>query len=1047
MEYLSLEIFNLEGTGSKYAMLPENTSITITDTSEIFASGDVWSYNFKLNIPANAHIFGSAADLHGARLHEQIDHRRARLWVMGTPMYLGYLKLGDEVEVDENGDVSITLESGQKTFREMIEGMNAREVSVGDVKIGIALNRKRVASMKAYGRIVFDYLEYQKDWVPLDSVDFDFSGENNNYAYIQRWPKLVMSQGWYVDHDGARTDIELKDIINVQEPYSPGHPFCNINICYQKREMQDGSEHKVRGYTLRLGHGEDTWSGGDGETRFNNSPNFFLLYWLERLFKDKNVVIQENQMEKVDGLRRVFLANLGCFYEEMDTNNDEDELAPETPARKRYGNLSFPITFIANGGASFFDQNADDEENKPKVRVDSLVIDGIRADRTPHYYFSDFHAEYTSQQSVTGYWAYATGDNYPDVAATEIINSTEAAFGVRFLFDRDFTQVRIVLLRNVFQNTDTQDIACEIIKDEKVENSKRGFVLTYGGDEDNTDYNYNDWSRIDDSKPYQDIVEKYVTSLNKTCYYTPNNGNAYRIKIDETEKLYYPVLVEVGGYNDAKDGNCEGEESTIETVTISAKPLIMNYINGDYAVFFNGDMKVPGADNPPMAASVKAANLDQTKEARVEYYNYDHDTASKRIKTLQAEYEELVRKANRSKKGSDFIGNRRLGMGGDSSVYNALAIQKKQELDAARAEESIHKQVANLGVSIKGEVYAIERLDIVLQDNYSYEGNDGTPFDKANIGLCFGMMRGSGPDSFVFYDTDQDEKEGNDYWDIISGTSLIDHPDTCDNWGRNWGDLDVYNNYREMPKVFSQLFPPRDEDYFLTLLSPCGVGLHEITDAKGKVYSILLREPVSPFADKEKFREFEKYIDTWNGLTQEQIMEKDSVGYAGWKDIIIEFDSSRERLNTLEWLRNYYESKGSIDAPPVIHNGVATRYGNFSLKLRAEKPNPNFNPELPETHYDPEHPAANTNPRFLPITDSSLQGRGLADQFYKEYSYWVRNARIVKRTVKIELAQLLAIDKTKRVTIGDITGFIRKIQYTISNKTGLGLATFEIMYI
>ncbi len=92
-------------------------------------------------------------------------------------------------------------------------------------------------------------------------------------------------------------------------------------------------------------------------------------------------------------------------------------------------------------------------------------------------------------------------------------------------------------------------------------------------------------------------------------------------------------------------------------------------------------------------------------------------------------------------------------------------------------------------------------------------------------------------------------------------------------------------------------------------------------------------------------------------------------------------------------------------------------------------------------------PTTDTSGRYLPITNSNLCGRGLADQFYKEYSYWIRNARIVKRTVRMTLAQLLAIDKTKRVTVGDVTGFIRKMQYSVSNQTGLGNIVMEIMYI
>jgi hypothetical protein len=115
MENLALEIFDLpttevkNPTTSKFATLEEDASITITDTSEIFASGDVWSYSFRLNVRANAHIMGSVGDLHGSRLHDVLDHRRARLWVEGIAIYLGYLRLGDEAEVDSEGNIDVTF--------------------------------------------------------------------------------------------------------------------------------------------------------------------------------------------------------------------------------------------------------------------------------------------------------------------------------------------------------------------------------------------------------------------------------------------------------------------------------------------------------------------------------------------------------------------------------------------------------------------------------------------------------------------------------------------------------------------------------------------------------------------------------------------------------------------------------------------------------------------------------------------------------------------------------------------------------------------------
>ena len=53
----------------------------------------------------------------------------------------------------------------------------------------------------------------------------------------------------------------------------------------------------------------------------------------------------------------------------------------------------------------------------------------------------------------------------------------------------------------------------------------------------------------------------------------------------------------------------------------------------------------------------------------------------------------------------------------------------------------------------------------------------------------------------------------------------------------------------------------------------------------------------------------------------------------------------------------------------------------------------------------------------------------------------------MKRTVRMELAQLLTIDDTVRVKVGDVTGFVKEMEYDIGMQTGLGIVTMDIMYI
>ena len=100
--------------------------------------------------------------------------------------------------------------------------------------------------------------------------------------------------------------------------------------------------------------------------------------------------------------------------------------------------------------------------------------------------------------------------------------------------------------------------------------------------------------------------------------------------------------------------------------------------------------------------------------------------------------------------------------------------------------------------------------------------------------------------------------------------------------------------------------------------------------------------------------------------------------------------------------------------------------GSFSLKPRAEKPNPDGG--------------------FYPITQTYAQKRGLFDKFYTEYAYFVVNRKIVRMTCRMEMADLLNIDWTKRYKIGEYVGFINKYSYSVSS-TGISDVELEMYYI
>ena len=147
--------------------------------------------------------------------------------------------------------------------------------------------------------------------------------------------------------------------------------------------------------------------------------------------------------------------------------------------------------------------------------------------------------------------------------------------------------------------------------------------------------------------------------------------------------------------------------------------------------------------------------------------------------------------------------------------------------------------------------------------------------------------------------------------------------------------------------------------------------------------------------------------------------------------------------------------------------GVDTS-GRFSLKLKGEKPIPehykNKSSMTYEDYYkiwsdilpddviqkmwDAEYGELQTikNEDYFPVTATYAQRRGLFDKFYTEYAYFAVNRKIVKMVCRMEMADILNIDWTKRYKIGDYTGFINKYSYTVDS-TGMSDVTLEMYYI
>lgn len=1220
MEHLALEIFDLQGDGSKYAMLPKDASITISETSEIFASGDVWSYSFTLNIPANAHIFGTAGDIHGSRLHESINGRQARLWAEGLPLYLGYLKLDDDVDVDEEGNVDVSFESGQKTFEKKIEGGKANQVPMmGDVQIGMALWRKRwtnpVIRMSAEAVIDEVYYWWHSSLAGMvtENGSIDIScmadGENDNDT-VQSYPRMVFPVGDFIDADtGVQEHV---DKLNTDVPYTedvngnPTSPYCNVALCYQKYgyDKKDVAGNIYPEYNTE----PEAQRGYEymPANRVNSAPNFYVIYWIRALMKHLGIYVDENQMMDVGDLRRLFFVNTKCDIEE-----------PKTFRTRSVTDSHFGSFLFAGGDAipECFDlrpfintENSKFEATRyvlsePRIEGGEIPaseipdVKGIKITLTGSGdWTQNQKAEYLNNNRHL-YKAFATSKCFPDVDISEVIKAIENGFGIRFLFTNDFKRVRIVLLRNIFRSQEVQKIECDIISDSKTENNIRGFRLTYGDSEDTAFYykgfadklphikqlwpdlsDKHDYSQWALDAQYKDVIQK-VTAFNKICYVTPNNGNAYVVKVDKDAKRYdelYPSLFGCADYMDAEDGDCTGEEETIKTIEMGFKPAIMNDLNMEterkavldkdrkqcFALFVEETMRPRRPDLKDLPARKSYNDADAI-------YSVD----------------ELWKKYGPAGTDGNMTGSDSMVAPGKFGFSSDTYMQRKGL--AATVGLFIVKQNIptwiwwGVDMDIAGNYN--EGYFLYLQDNYEPNDDGVCPIETHDWGLTLGIMRGSGDDAYVRYEADPQDEEENDTWDIVPGSSISSHPDTCDNYGNEWdynGEIRIYSGAQaieQMPLLWPEsnidLLHSSGSTYRNAQTYILDAQLVGTTDNKGNRVSLLMAIMLGN--GQLLYRgSLQEYAEKFKGKSREEMYAFDASdnGFG----ILVEVGSSYERIYTLlnlQWLAFVVVTRRQT--PIVIDNGIDAREGRFSLKLRAEKPNPFYDASrgeetvrtreqaadamtriytttdtdllnrpkvsgntmrsmgwdfsgdyataysvsfsvrssdntmheilwtpiredgtvlskmnlgryittfdgLPVSRFrqqdtqhlildvdtteqraidlhnlqavyyaeEGEEPGSVTvNPQYLEISNENLRGRGLSDQFYKEYSYWVRNARVVSRKVHMTLAQLLAIDKTKKVIVGDITGFIRKIQYTISMDAGLGNVTLEIMYI
>ena len=317
--------------------------------------------------------------------------------------------------------------------------------------------------------------------------------------------------------------------VNVSFPYDADHPYCNARICVEKKE------------DYVIGQEEPYWVL-DAARSFSGVC-FYVAYFLDCLFQYLGVSVKENNLGKVHDMLR-----LAFFTTKCDVEYREKEEYP------------LPDSEFTNSW-TIKDENVEFEIYK-SGSGSNLLGETFKLFKRA---------------------AYATNKNFPDVAVGDVIDSLFNAFGLKILNNPKSNEVSLVYLRDILSDNEVINSPM-MVRDVRVSYNKvKGVTLTYGGDEKDTAFNYDDWKNVETFTDYASVMQK-VNPYNKTCYVSNTTGNKYRFKNNSeaeeegNEAELYPTLFEVAQYNDFVLG--KKTEDDIE-LSIKFTPLIEQAVSGD----------------------------------------------------------------------------------------------------------------------------------------------------------------------------------------------------------------------------------------------------------------------------------------------------------------------------------------------------------------------------------------------------------------------------------------------------------------------------------
>lgn len=371
----------------------------------------------------------------------------------------------------------------------------------------------------------------------------------------------------------------------------------------------------------------------------------------------------------------------------------------------------------------------------------------------------------SAQMSASIFRMYANEKNFPNESVSDVIDSLEQQFGIKFHYDYEQKKVTAYLIRDVFrkQNPTPRDFHAQVLKmlpiTEKITGVRAGYAAESEAKEQrdnvknqvkdfNTDYDYIEYPKNSTvtSLTYKDIIHK-VYNGQMNVFVDLQTGNKYRVKIDKNftdASNMEPRLFEVAAMKGVEIGDCSTlNEDFIQEFKSSFVPVGM--VDANYRMALSSSTgSTCASDNPK-----------QPNEVGKQYDGYE--------------------------------------FGEVNSSY--AKTQMAALIDEDMEHEFVKQYVKNTMSSMVADFYVTEEL--CLRESYDPSSTDdgNSPLQSYDWGLSIAIMRGGGVDStHESYEYNYDGF-GNSKWRTKAGDYALT-TDSIDPYGNEYDYNGVDNEER-----------------------------------------------------------------------------------------------------------------------------------------------------------------------------------------------------------------------------------------------------------